>query len=66
MFIVYIAFGMASGLIALIVSLLSGGTLLAAFGAYVLAGMVGMFAGLVWASIPKKGRSAKHAAAQRS
>ena len=33
MFIVYIAFGMASGLIALIGSLLSGGTLLAAFGA---------------------------------
>ncbi len=65
MFIVYIAFGMASGLIALTVALLSGVGLLAAFGAYVLAGMVGMVAGLVWTSAPKPARATKHTAAQR-
>ena len=65
MFIVYIAFGVASGLIAAIVALFSGTSLLMAFVAYALAGIAGMVAGLIWASVPKQWRTAKHSAAQR-
>ena len=65
MFIAYIVFGIASGLIAAVVVLLSGAGLLMAFLAYSLAGMAGIIGGLVWASVPKLTGETKHAAAQR-
>ena len=65
MFIVYIAFGIASGLIAATVALLAGSTFFMAFVAYVLAGLAGMVAGLVWTLVPKPRRTTKHAATQR-
>ena len=66
MFIVYIAFGITSGLIAATVALFSGTGFLMALAAYVLAGMAGMIAGLIWTSIPKQGRTAKQIVTQRS
>lgn len=65
MFIVYIAFGVASGLIAATVTLLSGASFFMAFLAYALAGLGGMLAGLIWAGVPKN-NTAKHTVTQRS
>lgn len=66
MFIVYIAFGIASGLIAVTVALLSGASMGMAFLAYVLAGIAGMVAGLIWANMPNQLRTQKQPATQRS
>lgn len=66
MFILYIIFGIATGLVAAIVALLAGASFLTAFFAYALAGMVGMSLGLVWALSPKENKVAKQAVTQRS
>jgi hypothetical protein len=66
MFIGYIAFGIASGLIAAIVALFSGAGFLTAFFAYILAGIIGVVAGSVWAIAPKYSKSAKQPLTHRS
>jgi len=65
MFILYIALGIVSGVIAAIVVLISGGGLLKVVVAYALAGLAGMLAGLIWANLPTSGRTAKQATPQR-
>lgn len=66
MFVVYIAFGIISGLVAATIALLSGFGIFTAFIAYALAGIAGMVVGLIWASVPKQNVAAKHPATQRS
>ncbi len=66
MFILYIILGIASGMLATTVALLSGAGIFLAILAYILGGMIGFVAGLVWVNIPQQERSEKHAAAQRS
>ncbi len=65
MFILYIAFGIVAGLVAGAVTLLSGASFLMAILAYVLAGIFGMMAGLIWSNLPKQTKPAKQPATQR-
>ena len=65
MFIVYIVFGVAAGLIAATVTFVSGAGYLAVLFAYVLVGMFGMLGGLVWANSPNFSKPFKHALTQR-
>ncbi|PXW72223.1 hypothetical protein C7964_101332 [Loktanella sp. PT4BL] len=66
MFILYIILGIASGMLATTVALLSGAGIFLAILAYIVGGMIGFVAGLVWVNTPQQERSEKHAAAQRS
>ncbi|HEV8036045.1 hypothetical protein [Yoonia sp.] len=66
MFILYIILGIASGMVAATVTMLSGAGIFLAVLAYILGGMIGFVAGLVWVNAPQQERSEKHAAAQRS
>lgn len=66
MFILYIILGIASGMLATTVALLSGAGIFLAILAYILGGMIGFVAGLAWVNTPQQERSEKHAAAQRS
>ena len=66
MVLVYILLGIAFGTIAAVVTLLAGGGLFLAILAYIIGGMTGFVAGLVWLSTPKQEPSEKQAAAQRS
>jgi uncharacterized membrane protein YuzA (DUF378 family) len=66
MFIVYIILGIASGIIAAAVTLLSGAGVLLAILAYILGGMTGFIAGILWSNAPHQNKAEEHAAAQRS
>lgn len=52
MFIAYIALGIATGIVAAITTLLTGSGVGMAFAAYVLGGMAGISAGVLWALLP--------------
>lgn len=66
MFIVSIAFGILSGIIAAIAALLSGSGFTTALVIYVVAGMVGTIFMVVWNMIPKQSHRAKGVVTQRS
>ncbi len=66
MIIVYIAFGIASGMIAASVALWTGAGLFSAFVAYIIAGMVGMAAGVVLVTAPQQSKPVKQALTHRS
>ncbi|MCK0093962.1 hypothetical protein MWU60_00145 [Yoonia sp. F2084L] len=66
MFIVYIAFGFVSGIIAAAAMLMSGSGFFAAFVAYVLAGVVGMGASLWWSFAPRQDIENKTTVTQQS
>jgi Na+-transporting methylmalonyl-CoA/oxaloacetate decarboxylase gamma subunit len=53
-------------MLATTVALLSGAGIFLAILAYIVGGMIGFVAGLVWVNTPQQERSEKHAAAQRS
>lgn len=53
-------------MVAATVTMLSGAGIFLALLAYILGGMIGFVAGLVWVNAPQQERSEKHAAAQRS
>ena len=65
MFIVYIAFGILSGIIAAAAALLSGSGSLTALIVYVVAGAVGMVFTAIWTLIPKENHTAKSAVTQQ-
>lgn len=65
MFIAYIALGIATGVIAAITMLLTGSGVGMAFAAYVLGGMAGVGAGVLWALLPTGGAT-PHQVPQRS
>ena len=52
MFIAYIALGIVTGIVAAIATLVAGSGLGMAFAAYVLGGMAGVGAGVLWALLP--------------
>jgi uncharacterized membrane protein YeaQ/YmgE (transglycosylase-associated protein family) len=66
MFIVYIILGIASGIVAATVALLSGAGVLLAILAYIIGGIVGVVAGALWSIAPQQNRAEKQTAAQRS
>lgn len=66
MFIVYIAFGFVSGLIAASVMLMSGSGFLTALIAYGIAGILGMGASLWWSFAPRQNMENETTATQQS
>ncbi|KQB96322.1 hypothetical protein AL073_09990 [Loktanella sp. 1ANDIMAR09] len=66
MFILYIILGIALGMVAATVALLSGAGIFLAILAYIVGGMIGFVAGLLWVHVPRQECAEKHAAAQRS
>ena len=52
MIVAYLALGILSGLLATAATLMAGGGLALAFGAYVLGGTAGMAVGILWALLP--------------
>ncbi len=65
MIIVYIAYGIVSGMVAASTALWVGAGLFSAFVAYIIAGIVGMTAGLVLVAAPKQIRPLKQPLTQR-
>jgi len=55
MFIAYIALGLLSGIAAAVATLVLGNGLLLAFAAYVLGGMAGIAACVLWLLLPRRG-----------
>ncbi|MEL6838762.1 MAG: hypothetical protein AAFP85_05685 [Pseudomonadota bacterium] len=66
MFIVSITFGILSGIIAAAAALLSGSGVITALIVYVVAGIAGMIATIIWNLIPKQTRTTKAVVTQRS
>ncbi len=66
MLIMYLALGFACGIIAAVASLMAGAGILAAFGAYVVGGLIGAVLGGIWALLPQRTNNAKHSATQQS
>lgn len=66
MFIVYIAFGIASGLFAAFVTLMSGSGILMALAAYFIAGVAGMVFAICWSLVPQRTTIGKTPLTQRS
>lgn len=66
MIIVYIAFGIASGMVAATVTLWAGAGLFPAVVAYIIAGMAGMMTGAILVTAPEQAKPVKQALTQRS
>ena len=66
MFIVYIAFGIASGIVAATMTLLAGSGLFMAFLAYIVGGLAGVTASLLWMLFPLRGGPAQQPVTQRA
>lgn len=65
MFIVYIGFGVVAGIIAALFTWFSGGSLFMAVIAYVLAGIAGMLASILWEMAPRSTSTVKQTATRR-
>ncbi len=65
MLILYIILGIASGLIAAIAAVVAGSSLLYAFLAYVLAGIVGTVLCVLWSLLPSRSQTTKNAVTMR-
>lgn len=66
MFIATLAFGVASGLSSSIVALLVGSSFLTAFAAYIVGGLIGVMASILYMLQPGRAAPAKQPITQRS
>ncbi len=66
MFIAYISAGIVSGIIAAGITLVAGLGLTLAFAAYVIGGLAGATAALLWMLLPQRAAASKHSLTQRS
>jgi len=66
MFVAYLALGVVTGLAAAIMTLFAGHGFLLAFAAYVLGGMAGVAAGVIWLLLPTNNTPAPQPIPQRS
>lgn len=65
MVIMYLGFGIISGLLASVIALLSGAGIFLAFIAYVLAGIAGMLAGVLCSTMPRQARAVAQSVTRR-